>query len=247
MNKIIIAGAGISGLSLGYFLKNKEYEIIEKESSPGGLCRSVYKDQFIFDYTGHLLHFSKKKVKKIIDSLNISMIKHKRKANILHNNSLIPYPFQANLHYLPKEDAFKALIGFINKEKNNNIKNLEQYFLTFFGDGIYNLFLKPYNTKLWTVDPKDMISDWIGRFIPDIKIGEILKPFFVDRTSNDKGYNKEFYYPEKGINELIKKFSKKIKNLNLAQEIIEVNWKEKYVATKKKKNISMINLSGLSR
>lgn len=232
MNKIFIAGGGISGLSLGYFLKNNKHKIIEKESFPGGLCRSIYRNQFIFDFTGHLLHFSKKRVKKIIDDLNISMLKHRRKAYILFKNSLIPYPFQANLHYLQNEDAFYALVEFI-KKKNIDIKNLEQYFLSSFGKGVYDLFLKPYNRKLWTVDPNELVSDWIGRFVPDIKIDEILKPFFIEKTSNDKGYNKEFFYPEKGINELINKFSEKTKNLNLSEKIIEINWKDKLIVTEK--------------
>ncbi|MBM3253156.1 MAG: hypothetical protein FJZ16_02745, partial [Candidatus Omnitrophica bacterium] len=37
--KIIIIGAGLSGLSAAFHLGGN-YEIYEKESQPGGLCRS---------------------------------------------------------------------------------------------------------------------------------------------------------------------------------------------------------------
>ena len=61
MAKIVIAGAGLTGLSTAYHLeKNKfdDFEIYEKENEVGGLCRSVKQDGFTFDYTGHLLHIN---------------------------------------------------------------------------------------------------------------------------------------------------------------------------------------------
>ena len=59
MAKVIIIGAGLTGLSAAYHLEKKgfnDYLIVEKEDSPGGLCRSIKQDGFTFDYTGHLLH-----------------------------------------------------------------------------------------------------------------------------------------------------------------------------------------------
>ena len=46
--KIIIIGAGISGLTTAYFLK-KPYEILEAKPYAGGLCASFYEDDFAFD------------------------------------------------------------------------------------------------------------------------------------------------------------------------------------------------------
>jgi phytoene dehydrogenase-like protein len=54
--KIVILGAGLTGLSCAYHLR-KDYAIYERENEPGGLCRSNKKDGFVFDCTGHLLHF----------------------------------------------------------------------------------------------------------------------------------------------------------------------------------------------
>ena len=51
--KCIILGAGLAGLSAAHHLK-KDYQIFEKEVSPGGLCRSRHIDGYIFDYDGHL-------------------------------------------------------------------------------------------------------------------------------------------------------------------------------------------------
>ena len=52
---IVIAGAGLAGMSTALFL-NRDYVILEKESEPGGLVRTLHRDGFGFDYAGHWFH-----------------------------------------------------------------------------------------------------------------------------------------------------------------------------------------------
>ena len=47
--KYLIIGAGVTGLSFANFIK-EDYMIIEKENEVGGFCRTVYKDDYIWDY-----------------------------------------------------------------------------------------------------------------------------------------------------------------------------------------------------
>ncbi len=233
--KVIIAGGGIAGLSIAYLSRNKniDYVVLEKENSPGGLCRSVYKDNFIFDYTGHLLHFQYPEIEKLIKDLKITLLKHTRKSFILFENHMIPYPFQSHLFMLPRDEAYECLFTFINRDKKIIFNNTEEYFISKFGSGIYKHFLYPYNYKLWTLKPGDLSTDWIGRFVPDISLEEVLKPFFTKKEIHNKGYNQVFYYPEGGISVLVKKFTDRIKNLRLNYEIVNVNWTDKILTTKK--------------
>ena len=57
MKKVVVLGAGISGLSVGLELQKKfNVEIIEKNNYVGGLCASFrYKDS-ILDYGPHKLY-----------------------------------------------------------------------------------------------------------------------------------------------------------------------------------------------
>ena len=48
-SKIVILGAGLSGLTCAYYLE-KDYSIFEQESRVGGLCRSERVNGFTFDY-----------------------------------------------------------------------------------------------------------------------------------------------------------------------------------------------------
>jgi UDP-galactopyranose mutase len=66
---IAILGAGLAGLSTGYYLEKagrKDYAIFEKYKVVGGTCRSEKVDGFTFDYTGHFLHFATAEVKQLV-------------------------------------------------------------------------------------------------------------------------------------------------------------------------------------
>jgi len=72
MAKIVIIGAGLTGLSAAYHLEKRgfsDYLLFEKEPSVGGLCRSVQQDGFTFDYTGHLLHTSDDYFRSLIQDI----------------------------------------------------------------------------------------------------------------------------------------------------------------------------------
>lgn len=61
MAEVVIIGAGLTGISTAYHFEHygfDDYILFEKESMPGGLCRSIMQDGFTFDYTGHLLHIN---------------------------------------------------------------------------------------------------------------------------------------------------------------------------------------------
>lgn len=58
----LIVGAGISGLSLARSLKGKSYLVVEKEPTAGGLCRTHYKNGYVWDFAGHFFHFSMRRL-----------------------------------------------------------------------------------------------------------------------------------------------------------------------------------------
>ncbi len=54
--EVLILGGGLAGLWAGYQLQQKGFkvEILEKEKSPGGLLKTIYKDGFYFDFGPHI-------------------------------------------------------------------------------------------------------------------------------------------------------------------------------------------------
>ena len=100
-DKVVILGAGLAGLSAAYHL-DVDYEIYEKESEVGGLCRSRRVNGFVFDYAVHALYTSDEYATALIKKLlSGNLLSQARSSWIYSKGILTPYPFQANTFGLP--------------------------------------------------------------------------------------------------------------------------------------------------
>ncbi len=203
MKRIAIIGAGLTGLSAAYHLGGG-CEIFERESEVGGLCRTMERDGFLFDYTGHLLHLRQDYTKDLLQQLLPNHYKqHTRKAHIFSQNRYINYPFQANIHSLPPEVIKECIIGFVetlNKPPVNTSTpfiSFEDWVLQTFGLGIAKHFMFPYNQKLWRTPLKEIAADWVSWSIPKPTLDEFLNGA-LGIQNRAFGYNPTFLYPQNG-------------------------------------------------
>lgn len=229
MKKVVILGAGLTGLSVAYHLEKNnffDYTIFEKDPTPGGLLKSTKQDGFTFDYTGHLLHISDPYffdfLRHIAGLENFDLVT--RKSAIFSNNVFTQYPFQINLNGLPPQVIYECINGFIKRKISiRKPHNFHEWVLKHFGSGIGKHFLFPYNKKMQNHDLKKITSDWTGRFVPKTSLKNIL---FGAIQTNDSliGYNSKFYYPKNnGIQFLVDKLKEKIK------KPIQVNHKAEFI------------------
>jgi len=236
--RIIILGTGLAGLSVAYHLQKKgiDYEVFEKEDTPGGLCRSKNIDGFTFDHSGHLLHFKYKYTYDLIrDLLNNNLIQHKRNSWVYAFNAYIPYPFQANLFGLPPKITKDCLLGFIQaanngRYKKNNDTNFRDWVYQTFGNGIARYFMLPYNKKFWTVSPSQLTCDWVNGLVPQPSLEDVIEGT-VSRSSKAWGYNAHFWYPKNGgIQELALAFARRINKINLSCSCPKIDIKNKEIS-----------------
>ncbi len=233
----LILGAGLSGLSTAYFLRQNNIapRIFDKNTKIGGLCCSVHKQGFTFDSSGHLLHFRNKEaltlVKKILKG---NLVRHKRDSYVYAFNKCIPFPFQLNFDYLPKKIAKACLSGFIQSRKQANQKsdNFLQWVHNKFGKGIADFFMVPYNVKLWRTPLEKLEYKWAERFVITPTIKQVKAGSKI-RSNKPLGYNDSFWYLKRGgIERLVKGFSGKAKNIYLNSQAIKVDMKKKTVMFK---------------
>ena len=213
--KYTILGGGLSAISLAYYLQeNKnidEIHILEKNDVLGGICRTYVKDGIEYDVGPHII-FSKDK--EILDFMNNLLgennEKHRRSNRILHKKRFVQYPFENDLSKLPKEDIDYCVNGFLhNPYESYEAKNMLQFFLKTFGEGITNTYLRPYNEKIWKFDPSFMDTQMVER-IPKPPKEDILKSANGETID---GYLHQLYftYPKQGGTEaLIKAFIAKL-------------------------------------
>jgi protoporphyrinogen oxidase len=218
--KILILGAGLSGLSVAWHLKKRKIDcqVFEKEPEVGGLCRSKRINGFTFDYDGHLLHFKQQYTFAFVkDLLKDNLAEHKRSAWVYSFDRFTRYPFQVNLHGLPPKVAKECLSAFV-KAQNNGLAKKNGNFLSWiqssFGTGIARHFMVPYNTKFWTVPPHELTCDWLDGIIPVPTLSQLIEGT-IEESRRQFGYNARFWYPQKGgINQLPLALAERLKNIH---------------------------------
>ena len=232
VNNLIIGG-GISGLTLANYIT--DYLIVEKDSSLGGYARTHYVDDYIWDYAGHFFHFKTDEFKSMfINSMdkNDYIIKNKN-TYIYFEDKLIDYPFQMNIHELSKDTFIDCLYDLFNKQEKEVYTNFLDMLYGKFGISITEMFLKPYNEKLYATDLTKLDKDAMGRFFPYANITEIINNM---KNHSNTSYNNTFMYPKKGAQVIVNKLCEKVDMnkvmLNTSVTSIDLNKKEVTLSTK---------------
>lgn len=240
---IVILGGGLTGLTAAYHLHKKkiDFVLLEKSNWVGGTARTVEKNGYIYDLTGHALHLSDEKIKELIFNdldLLTKFEKIQRNSVIYIDGDIIPYPLQYNLAYLPEKSRDRCILEYLKAHFNQKGNKDEEYcsFADYchnmLGNGISEVFMKPYNEKLWTVCATDMTTEWMGKFVPRPDPDKILEGAFIKKEVDSSGYNAYFYYPKSGgiqiiSDALFEKISDKIvlntsiSNIDLDEKLIK--------------------------
>ena len=114
--RIGILGGGISGVALQRFLAHPS-EVLEAGPTPGGLCRTFWKDGFGYDIGGHILFSKLPEINQLVDGFLGENINRCRRANkVLFKGRYVKYPFENDLASLDKEDRYECLIGYLKAD-----------------------------------------------------------------------------------------------------------------------------------
>lgn len=204
---VLILGGGLAGLSAAYHLEGvRPAVLLEREDRLGGLTRSFRVNGFIFDITGHLLHLRRPSVRALIDQL----LPHdwasvERHSFIYSHGVYVDYPFQANLHGLPKEVVRHCLTSFVEAHADparpapDDLArgSFHHWAEAMFGRGIAAEFMLPYNRKLWCRDLRDVTAEWVSWAVPRPKLEEVVGGALGIKNKG-LGYNPTFRYPVGG-------------------------------------------------
>lgn len=230
----LIIGAGITGLSIGSFLEDQNYLIIEATDSIGGYCKTIKKDGFVWDYSGHFFHFKSDEIKKyLLEKMDQSQIKDCVKfTQIFYNKKYIDFPFQKNIHQLDKEEFIDCLYDLFNPTTKVE-KTFKDMVYSRLGKSISEKFLIPYNEKLYACDLDKLDKDAMGRFFPHTNKEEIIRNF---RMRNNNSYNSTFTYPMGGAIEYVNSIASRINpnKIVLGEKLIGLDIKNKIAKTNKR-------------
>jgi protoporphyrinogen oxidase len=205
--RIVVIGAGPTGLGAGYRLKELGYEnfvMLEARNKVGGLASSEKSaNGFTYDIGGHVLfshypYFDRLFAKLLGDEYQELL----RESWVWMCDRFLPYPFQNNIKYLPREVVLECLLGLIEAQKQEfdlaRFANFEEFIQGVFGAGIAKYFMMPYNFKVWAHPPKMMNTKWLGERVSVVDIERVLGNVVLDRDDAGWGPNATFKYPLHG-------------------------------------------------
>ena len=168
---IVIIGGGPAGLGAAYMLHGAGFEdwvLFERSDTVGGLARSFLDDRgFTWDIGGHVSFSHYELFTKVLDqALGPSgWFEHERESWIRVLNTWVPYPFQNNIHRLPPNERADCVAGLIQAaldRRDDEFESFDDFIIRTFGQGVADLFMRPYNYKVWAYSPSKLDAGWIA-------------------------------------------------------------------------------------
>ncbi|KKR49040.1 MAG: hypothetical protein UT86_C0001G0012 [Candidatus Magasanikbacteria bacterium GW2011_GWC2_40_17] len=220
--KIIIIGAGPSGLAAGWELARHKQEvlILEKEKEVGGLCRTFDFQGYKFDFGGHRFFSKQQEIRDFWRQiLNEDFLIRKRLSRIYYRRKFFLYPIKLGdaLKKLGLKESLLTGLSFVAiRLKRIFLKkeeiNFEDWVVNRFGWRLFNHFFKSYTEKVWGISVRELGADWAAQRMKDISLGQILKSFIIKPQKGQvKSWIEEFHYPKYGPGMLYNKIAEEIK------------------------------------
>lgn len=240
MPRILILGAGPCGLGAALRLKRlgqSDFEVLEASDVPGGLARSFVDPQgFTWDIGGHVQFSHYEDFDDLMNEvLPNEWLTHQRESWVRMENRWIPYPFQYNLHRLSPESQQRCLEGLEslqqNSSSNSRPQNFGEWIDQSFGDGIAQIFMRPYNFKVWAHPPELMSYQWIGERVAQVQLERVRENIRLSKDDVSWGPNATFRFPKQGgTGEIWKRVGRLVaEHLRLSTRVTRVDLEQKQV------------------
>ena len=236
--KIVIIGAGPTGLGAAHRLKelgHKNFQVYDRNPYIGGLSASFTDPAgFTWDIGGHVMFSHYKYYDKCFEDLMGSDYQENmRECWLRMFDAWVPYPFQNNIRYLPKQATYECLAGLVEaqtKRDHKATKNFKEFIDAVFGEGIAKHFMIPYNFKVWAHPAEMMNKEWIGERVAVLDYKRAIKNVVLGTDDFGWGPNNTFKFPLfGGTGEFYKRFGPKLQghvNLNRTVDFINIAKKE---------------------
>ncbi len=201
-DRIAVVGAGISGLSVAHFLKEKKYDVTvyEKESMPGGLIRCLRIDGSLFHTCGG--HVFNSKCEDVLNwfwsffNQKEEFQKAERKSVVsMETGKMIPYPIENHV-YLFDHETQKSIIRdmlSISQAGERTFESFEDFLKGRFGDTLYKLYFKPYNEKVWRRNLKQVPLLWLKDKLPMPTVEDVILNN-INHIEEKQFVHSSFYY-----------------------------------------------------
>ncbi|EAT82929.2 hypothetical protein HBI56_068870 [Parastagonospora nodorum] len=206
---VLVIGAGPTGLGAAkrlHQIDGPSWLIVDSNETPGGLASTdVTPEGFLYDVGGHVIFSHYKYFDDCIDEAlprDEDWYTHQRISYVRCKSQWVPYPFQNNLSMLGKDDQAKCVDGLIDaaleaRVANTKPKDFDEWIMRQMGVGIADLFMRPYNYKVWAVPTTKMQCQWLGERVAAPNVKGVINNIIHNKTAGNWGPNATFRFPAK--------------------------------------------------
>jgi protoporphyrinogen/coproporphyrinogen III oxidase len=167
-NKIVIIGAGISGLTIAYLLNKLGYDItvLEKKTEPGGSIETSVEKGFLFDRGPNSGLETHPLIGQLVEELGLQnelvyANKEGNKRYILKNNELHPLPMSPSAFIKTKlfsPTAKLRLIAepFVKKSKDGYYQSISEFVKRRLGKEFLDYAINPFVAGVYAGNPEEL-------------------------------------------------------------------------------------------
>ncbi len=206
---LLIVGAGPTGLGAAWRLVARgemDWQLCDAAPHAGGLAGSVVDAHgFTWDLGGHVQFSHYDYFDDLMDDLlgSDGWLYHQRESWVWLRQRFVPYPFQLNLHRLPDREQWQCVRGLITASvaASKNAAppdSFGRWIDAAFGPGISDVFLHPYNWKVWAHHLDQLSWSWIGDRVALVDLPRVIDNIRLDRDDVSWGPNNQFRFPRHG-------------------------------------------------
>lgn len=225
MKKIAIIGAGISGLSMAHFLKERyEITVFEKDDCPGGLIKCRRVNGSLFHTCGG--HVFNSKRQDVLDWFWSKFVREKEFSKADRNSVVfmdktdsldyqeIPYPIENHMYLFDEKTQKKFINDLLLMTGYEGIEphNFEEFLKGRFGHTLYDLYFQPYNEKVWRRDLRQVPLSWLEGKLPMPTVAEMIYNN-INHVKEKAFVHSSFWYEKKNGSQYIA--DKLAENLNI--------------------------------
>ncbi|KAM0819322.1 putative FAD/NAD(P)-binding domain-containing protein [Seiridium cardinale] len=205
---VLVIGAGPTGLGAAKRLQqlNQSWLIVDSNKTPGGLASTdVTPEGFLFDVGGHVIfsHY-----KYFDDCINEALpadsdwYTHQRISYVRFRGNWVPYPFQNNIAVLEREERARCLGDLIDaavearaRAPTDKPKDFDEWNIRNVGHRLNEIFMRPYNFRVWAVPTTKMNATWVGERVaaPNVKL--LTRNVVLEKIAGGWGPNSTFRFP----------------------------------------------------
>lgn len=202
--RIGVIGAGPAGITAAYVLSknNIQVDLYEASNSVGGMAKSINLWGTNVDIGPHRFFSADTRVNKLwLEVVKDDYLIVDRLTRMYYNDKFYSFPLKPLevIKNLGQIELIKCFLSYV-KCKIAPLKSddLESWVINSFGKGLYSIFFKTYNEKLWGVSPKDLNKEFGQQRIKQIDLKQEILNFFRSQNKEFKTLADQFAYPKEG-------------------------------------------------